>query len=86
MEEGTSQLADVPVETKTEEPQDEVEECDYSKEMQQEEEPTTNENETNLDEPVEEPLHCFVVQSAHSSVQIAMEYGSTQQNNKKRNL
>ena len=29
------------------------------------------------------PLHYFVIQSAHGSVQIAMEYGSTQQNNKK---
>ena len=40
LEEGISQLADVPVETKTEEPQDETEECDDSKEMQQEEKPT----------------------------------------------
>ena len=55
MEEGISQLADVPVETNNEEPQDETEEYDDSKGMQQEEEPTTNENEANPDESVEEP-------------------------------
>ena len=49
-----SQLADVPVETNTEEPQDEAEECDDSKEIQQEE-PNTNENEANPDESDEEP-------------------------------
>ena len=53
-EEGISQLADVLVETNNEEPQDEAEECDDSKVMQQEEEPTTNENEANPDESVEE--------------------------------
>ena len=54
LEEGISQLADVPVETNTDEPQDETEECDDSKVMKQEEEPITNQNEANPNESVEE--------------------------------